>query len=249
GYLALVRTLGRRTAELHLALAAPTDNPDFAPEPVSRHDLSVWGRSIAQDAKRTLELLATRRDLLGAADVAKADSLIDARHVLQEQLDRLIPEHPSGVKTRYHGDYHLGQVLLTHNDFTIIDFEGEPARPLDERRRKHSPLRDVAGMLRSFSYAAATAVARQTENRTEQHEFLEHEARDWETEVRRAFVASYAETARAGGLFPDWTPAENLIDLFMIEKALYEVRYELANRPNWVSIPLRGLLALVPAGG
>jgi maltose alpha-D-glucosyltransferase/alpha-amylase len=241
GYLALIRTLGRRTAELHLALAMPTDNPDFAPEPVTAHDLLIWGQTVTRDAEHTLDLLAERREQLGNTDAALADSLIGARHALRECLENLIPEQPSGTKTRYHGDYHLGQVLLTHNDFTIIDFEGEPTRPLDERRNKHSPLRDVAGMLRSFSYAAAAAHARQAGDRPEHREILELETRAWETETLRAFVSSYAEVARAGGLVSDWAPATKLIDLFMVEKALYEVRYELTNRPDWVKIPLRGL--------
>jgi maltose alpha-D-glucosyltransferase/alpha-amylase len=241
GYLALIRTLGRRTAELHLALAIPTDNPDFAPEPVTAHDLLVWEQTVTQDTEHTLDLLAERREQLGTAEASKADILIGTRHALRERLESMIPVQPFGMKTRYHGDYHLGQVLLTHNDFTIIDFEGEPARPLDERRNKHSPLRDVAGMLRSFSYAAATALARQTGDRPELREILERETRDWETETLRAFVSSYADTTRAGGLIPDWAPAEKLIDLFMVEKALYEVRYELTNRPDWVNIPLHGL--------
>jgi maltose alpha-D-glucosyltransferase/alpha-amylase len=196
---------------------------------------------VTQDTEHTLDLLAERREQLGTAEASKADILIGTRHALRERLESMIPVQPFGMKTRYHGDYHLGQVLLTHNDFTIIDFEGEPARPLDERRNKHSPLRDVAGMLRSFSYAAATALARQTGDRPELREILERETRDWETETLRAFVSSYADTTRAGGLIPDWAPAEKLIDLFMVEKALYEVRYELTNRPDWVNIPLHGL--------
>jgi len=249
GYLALVRTLGRRTAELHQALASPTDNPDFAPEPVSANDVSTWARAVTQAAEQTLDLLAERREQLGPADAADADALLDARHAMAEWIEQRIPDQFSALKTRYHGDYHLGQVLLTHNDFTIIDFEGEPERPLDERRAKHSPLRDVAGMLRSFSYAAATALARQTEGRAELHPVLEPETRAWERETCRAFLSSYAETAGAGGLVADWGAAERLIDLFAIEKALYEVRYELANRPDWVAIPLRWLREKNTAGG
>jgi maltose alpha-D-glucosyltransferase/alpha-amylase len=148
-------------------------------------------------------------------------------------------------KTRHHGDYHLGQVLISRNDFIITDFEGEPARPLEERRAKHSPIRDVAGMVRSFSYAAGAALARTVES-AEDEAKLGPLAADWETETRAVFLKAYDETARAAGLYASEADMRAMLDLFEIEKALYELRYELNNRPDWVRWPLAGLLRLLP---
>ncbi|WP_434802418.1 hypothetical protein [Paracidovorax avenae] len=147
-------------------------------------------------------------------------------------------ETPTGTRTRFHGDYHLGQVLVTGNDFVIIDFEGEPGRPFEERRAKSSPLRDVAGMLRSFNYARWAALKHMTQS-TEEMVRLDEAARHWEHQVRDAFLAAYA----AEGLAAD--PA--LISLFELEKALYELRYELGNRVDWAQVPLQGILALIGA--
>jgi len=240
-YLALIRKLGQRTAEMHLAFATPTDDPNFGVEAVNSHDLALWGRTVMHETTQTLELLASRREQLSATAAADADQLIESRYRILERLERLVPEKPVGIKTRYHGDYHLGQVLLAHNDFIITDFEGEPARSVDERRAKHSPLRDVAGMLRSFSYASATAVVRQAGDRPEHHAQIERAAREWESATRDAFLDAYADAIRKGGIFADWDAAVALIDLFTVEKALYETRYELASRPDWVVIPIRAL--------
>jgi maltose alpha-D-glucosyltransferase/alpha-amylase len=146
-------------------------------------------------------------------------------------------------KTRYHGDYHLGQVLLVRDDFLIADFEGEPGRPLSERRRKHSALRDVAGMLRSFAYAREAALRHALEV-PENVERLPPFARAWELEARRAFLEAYAKGAQAAGLYASFDAARELVALFELEKSLYELRYELANRPAWAGIALGSLLAL-----
>ncbi|MGQ0652856.1 MAG: alpha-amylase, partial [Betaproteobacteria bacterium] len=140
------------------------------------------------------------------------------------------------------GDYHLGQVLISNNDFVIIDFEGEPSRPLAEARRKHTPLRDVAGMLRSFSYARASAVMREGKD-----EALE----GWEADTRHAFLAAYDTAMQGSGLFAAFDDVRGLLELAELEKLLYEIRYELNNRPAWLHIPLRGLAALLarPQGG
>jgi maltose alpha-D-glucosyltransferase/alpha-amylase len=150
----------------------------------------------------------------------------------------------SGTKIRHHGDYHLGQVLIRDNDFVIIDFEGEPARPFNERRQKHSPLRDVAGMLRSFSYVAAAALERVPAEGPER-ERLAAFAAAWESVARRAFLTGYRDTVAASTLLPDFDAAAPLLRLFELEKALYELRYEIENRPTWIEIPLRGLAELV----
>jgi len=152
---------------------------------------------------------------------------------------------PTGetLKTRYHGDYHLGQVLLTKNDFLIIDFEGEPARPLSERTRKYSPLRDVAGMLRSFNYARWTAL-RQVMQAPEDGARLAPLAATWEPQVRSAFLEAYDEATRGSGLYASFEEMRGLLELFELEKALYELRYEINNRPGWARIPLEGIVAL-----
>jgi len=150
------------------------------------------------------------------------------------------------LKIRYHGDYHLGQVLLAKNDFIIIDFEGEPARPIAERARKDSPLRDVAGMMRSFDYARWTSL-RGAEHPPEEHARYAALAAVWYDETRTAFLAAYAKATQSSGLYASFAEARALLDLFEIEKALYELRYEISNRPGWVQVPLQGILALLGA--
>jgi maltose alpha-D-glucosyltransferase/alpha-amylase len=170
--------------------------------------------------------------------------LLAQRNVLKDRLNACISGQIKAVKSRYHGDYHLGQVLLTQNDFVITDFEGEPARPFAERRHKHSPLRDVAGMLRSFNYAAHTALAHACAEQSQDLVRFEPLVRDWEIEVGRVFLAAYDE-AHSSGLLTTDAPLRGLLDLFLLEKALYEVRYELDDRPDWVAIPLYGILSLL----
>jgi len=163
-----------------------------------------------------------------------------------QRVERYAQQPPHGFKTRYHGDYHLGQVLLARNDFVIIDFEGEPARTLAERRRKHSPLRDIAGMLRSFDYARHVALQQASRHEGDLDK-LAPAAADWMNRVRTAFLEAYRDEAVAAGLYPDTQDFEGqqpLLELFELEKALYELRYELANRPDWVSVPLNGVTAL-----
>jgi maltose alpha-D-glucosyltransferase/alpha-amylase len=146
-----------------------------------------------------------------------------------------------GIKSRYHGDYHLGQVLVKDNDFVIIDFEGEPARSFAERRAKSSPLRDVAGMLRSFNYARWSALRRAAQS-AEEAARLAAPAIAWEQATRAAFLSGYADAAAA----PDGAPIDaELLALFELEKALYELRYELNNRTDWAQVPLHGVLALI----
>ena len=156
---------------------------------------------------------------------------------------------PSHLKTRLHGDLHLGQVLNCLDDFLIIDFEGEPQRSFEQRRHKHSALRDVAGMLRSFDYAQHTALHQAAQHPADV-ERLAPLARRWEQRMRSGFMKSYAEVAVAGGLYADaagFAAVKPLLDLFELEKALYELRYEIDNRPDWVAVPLAGIAALAGA--
>jgi maltose alpha-D-glucosyltransferase/alpha-amylase len=149
-------------------------------------------------------------------------------------------------KTRYHGDFHLGQTLAVKNDFFIIDFEGEPARPLADRRRKSSPLRDVAGMIRSFDYASFTAVRQLVEARPAAEPIMLQLAEHWRQRAVDGFRAAYRKAMRGCPAYPaSKNQARRMLDLFTLEKAIYEVSYELANRPTWVDIPLKGVLGIL----
>jgi maltose alpha-D-glucosyltransferase/alpha-amylase len=174
---------------------------------------------------------------------ADAELLLARRDLLLRRIDALVPKLPRGLKTRHHGDYHLGQVLVKRNDFIIVDFEGEPGRPLEERRHKSSPMRDVAGMLRSFTYARRAAMQKCTLQSTDDCSKWELLLEKWERDVRRLFVATYDTIARGAGLYQSLEEVQPLLALFEIEKALYEARYEVGNRPDWASIPLRSLIA------
>jgi maltose alpha-D-glucosyltransferase/alpha-amylase len=242
-YLSLVHTLGTRTGELHRAFCTRTGDPAFDPEPVGEADLERWKDAVRAEAAATLELLAARRGQMTAPARDDAAALIERHRKLLEHIDRVaLPGAPT-LKSRYHGDYHLGQVLLNKLDFIITDFEGEPARSFAERRAKHSPLKDVAGMLRSFNYARWTALRQALEGHADYERLAPH-AEDWEQRVRRAFLGAYEEAVRGSGLYGDFGGVQELLELFELEKALYELRYELHNRPGWVGIPLTGILAL-----
>lgn len=242
-FIALMDVLGHRTAELHRAFDNPTDDDAFKAEPITADDLAAWSAHLHDEAVATLDGLESRRDTMSVELRAAADRLLALRPTL---LDRISPQALTGIsaaKMRYHGDYHLGQVLLVENDFVITDFEGEPARPMAERRQKHSPLRDVAGMLRSFSYVAAVATNHNTTERPADRLRLGPQAQAWEQEVTDAFLKGYRDAIQDCPAWPtNPDAAERLIAFFVIEKALYELRYEMDNRPDWLSIPLFSLL-------
>jgi len=247
-YLASAHLLGERTAQLHTALASATEDPDFAPEPFTLMYQNSIFYSMRRSTIRTMQLL---RDVL--PDL-QPDAGADVERVLaQEQtiIDRirLVRDRKMGAsRIRCHGDYHLGQVLHTGKDFVIIDFEGEPARSLSERRLKRCPLRDVAGMLRSFHYAAHTALLRHSSPalRPGDRPALEQWGRFWYTWVSVAFLSSYLDAVWPSGLLPaDPEDLRILLDAYLLDKALYEVGYELNNRPDWVRVPLRGILDLL----
>jgi maltose alpha-D-glucosyltransferase / alpha-amylase len=241
-----MRVLAQRVAELHVALARRTGDAAFDPEPVQAADLERWSKSVQDECRRTLELLAGRRGQWAEPLAALAGRVIDAAPKLGARIARGAAMAPAGVKTRLHGDLHLAQVLIRRDDFVLIDFEGEPQRPLEERRAKQSALRDVAGMLRSFDYARHTALHQTTPNAA-QIERLGPVAREWERQVRAAFLQTYGKVAVEGGLYADaaaFEAASALLDLFELEKALYELRYEMDNRPDWIAVPLAGIAAL-----
>jgi maltose alpha-D-glucosyltransferase/alpha-amylase len=236
-----IRTLAERTAQLHGALASVSDNPDFAPQPLTRGDLDGYRERAAAELRAALELLKTNLEQIPAPDRAKANEVLAQQDRLLARIAAGVADESAGRKIRIHGDYHLGQVLLTRNDFVIVDFEGEPGHSVEERRAKQSPLRDVAGMLRSFSYVEHSAVRSVAHGEVEFAK-LAPLARAWATQVREAFLLAYDAQARPSSLYASFTPGRGLLGLFELEKALYELRYELSNRPSWAGIALQGIL-------
>jgi maltose alpha-D-glucosyltransferase / alpha-amylase len=234
-YPSSARLLGRRT--------------ELAPEPFT----ALYQRSIYQSARtlavRVLQTLRRQAPQLPAEERDQAESLLARRQELLDRFRRLVDGKIDAMRTRCHGDFHLGQVLFTGNDFFLIDFEGEPARPLSERRMKRSPLRDVAGMIRSFDYAAFTALLHARHRglvHPEHLPVLEPWARYWYRFTAAIFLASWLEHAGGPPLVPpDRSHLELMLDAFLLEKALYELGYELNNRPDWAKIPLRGILMLL----
>jgi maltose alpha-D-glucosyltransferase/alpha-amylase len=245
-YLAQARVLGQRTAELHRALATPTDNPAFAAEPIGKADLTAWQRAVRRQAEAAFKALRQALPQLDEGDRARVQTLLAHREQCFARIEALTGAPVAAAKTRIHGDYHLGQVLVAQNDFYILDFEGEPARPLAERRAKSSPLKDVAGMLRSFDYAAWAAIMTLTEVDAGGGEIVRSLAEAWRRATEDAFLSAYRETIAGAPSYPE-APEEaaRLLDLFLLEKALYEICYEAANRPHWVRIPLKGVTSLL----
>ncbi len=248
-YLEAARLLGQRTAEMHVALTSDSDDPNFAPEPFS----TLYQRSIYQAmrnlAGQVFELLHKQLNNL------PSESRNDARNVLHSEskvlrcFQSVANRKITAMRSRLHGDFHLGQVLYTGNDFVIFDFEGEPARSLSERRIKRSPLRDVAGMLRSFHYAASTSMAGQITGglvRPENVPALQAWTRCWYAWVSVTFLRAYLEVATNSPILPKSNEEfAVLMNAFLLEKAVYELGYELNNRPDWVRLPLEGILQLL----
>lgn len=247
-YLRRVQLLGRRTGELHLALASGSGDPAFTAEPFSAEDRRSLADTMADLADNTLHLLQERLALLPPASRQKAHRVISARPGLFSQLGEVSRLQTLGMRTRIHGDYHLGQVLVTEDDFAIIDFEGEPERPLSERRLKHSPLRDVAGMLRSFQYAASSVRIERgvkSDSHAQDAQRALYWLRLWTEWVSAAFLQAYLHQAAEGRILPEGKQdLFSLLEAFLLEKTIYELAYELKNRPDWVEIPLDGLLEL-----
>ncbi len=249
GYLEQARLLGRRTAELHAALASHPEDPNFSPEPFTTHYQRSLSQSIRNVARRALALLRERSGQLPAAEAADAERLLRCEDRVLHAIRQIVGPPLDAMRIRCHGDLHLGQVLHTGSDFVFIDFEGEPARSLVERRLERSPLRDVAGMLRSFDYASQAAVAARMRARTmgnDEARALAPWARFWRSWVQSAFLRSYLRCAEPAALVPsDRSGQERLLDVLLLEKALYELGYELGHRPEWAGIPIRGVLELL----
>jgi maltose alpha-D-glucosyltransferase/alpha-amylase len=240
-YLEFARTLGTRTAQLHRALGFPSTDPAFGSEPINASDVERWRARVREETDRTFAALEGASGLSEGLQEG-ARQLVARRAALLARIDRVSAGERHAVKIRHHGDLHLGQVLLQRNDVVFVDFEGEPARPLAERRAKHSPLRDVAGMLRSFVYARHAAVRRVPKESGDDRERWERMLSDWERATRETYLHAYDLVARDASLYDGIEANRDLLELFELEKALYELRYEIANRPDWASIPLSDLM-------
>ncbi len=240
----LAGTLGRRTAELHAAFATPTRNKAFAAEPIKAADIRRWASAVAGDAKHAFRELD---NVLGLTEELRADvaMLLAAKRPFLDRISDLKGLAAGGRKTRIHGDYHLGQVLVVKDDVMIIDFEGEPRRSLAERRRKSSGLRDVAAMLRSFDYAAWSALDRLRTRSGFVETRIMSRAFAWRDQAIDDFLAAYWETVEGADIHAEPGVRESHLELFRIQKALYELSYEANHRPTWLSIPVRGLLDLI----
>jgi len=248
GYDAFATAVGTRLAELHALLAEPSELPAFSPESASEGTVRAWRESVRGQVERALLSVDAEAELPPSL-VADVDVLRGLAHALDERIGTLAAAGHDALATRTHGDFHLGQVLVVQDDAYIIDFEGEPARTLDERRSKSSPLRDVAGFLRSLDYAAA--MARRGEDGLAPVEdegfgdylarFRERSAKVFLDAYRGVLDAAPVRWIAPGALAP-------VLELFVIEKAAYEVAYEAANRPGWLDVPLRGLLQIARGG-
>jgi maltose alpha-D-glucosyltransferase/alpha-amylase len=267
GYLHVAAILGRQTAELHTALAADFVDPAFAPEPLGPDDIEHLRNEVARQEEQALvQLRAALADFDGPTSEA-ARKLVNDKAGYDVRLDGDAKNRPAysvsedggrppqtdhaaieALKIRCHGDYHLGQVLWSGHDFLILDFEGEPSRSAAERKAKQSPLKDVAGMLRSYHYAAYAGLFTFTQDRADSaadFAALEPWAELWRQWVSATYLSAYRRTMRGRGIVPDdAVQFAELLDAFMLEKAFYELSYELNNRPTWVRIPLRGIIDL-----
>jgi maltose alpha-D-glucosyltransferase/alpha-amylase len=246
-YLSSIALLGRRTGEMHTALASGEKDPSFAPEPFT----ALYRRSLYQSMRAHTEqsfgLLQKRLRALPDETRLRAEKLLKLKSEILNRFRRVMERKITGLRIRCHGDYHLGQVLFTGKDFYIIDFEGEPARPISERRLKRSTLRDVAGMLRSLDYAV-TSKLRASGLRAEEATLLKPWARFWNLWVSVAFFQGYFEaTQRAVFLPASREELGLLLDALLLEKSVYELGYELNNRPDWVGVPIEGILELLNA--
>ncbi len=245
-YVELARRLGVRTAELHRAFARDTDDPAFDPEPVSQRRRQLWIQAARGQAREAIRALRRALGQLAPDARALAEPLVEDRGAILDRLKTVLPDEIETAKTRVHGDYHLGQVLIAKQDFYILDFEGEPMRSLVERRAKHSPLRDVAGMVRSFDYAAAAALRAASDKYGAEATGFRPGAEEWREVASGAFLAGYVEAAQGVASVPQTADRfDRMLEFFLIEKACYEITYETSHRPEWVAIPVGGLAALM----
>nr|WP_246700555.1 maltose alpha-D-glucosyltransferase [Variibacter gotjawalensis] len=244
-FLLRMSQIGKRTAEVHRALVA-ADEPAFVPEPISAEDRAKWSEDLSQYTIEVFQQLLQRLSTLPDSIREIAETVVSRRDEILVKIKALIPDHVSAQKIRHHGDYHLGQVLIVKDDIFILDFEGEPERPIEDRRQKAPGLRDLAGMVRSVDYAATAALDRMVISSADDNARLAPHLEEWRAQCVTALTAAYKENATDKRIWPDDdAAAERMLSFFIVEKAVHEIAYELANRPSWLHVPLRGILRLL----
>jgi maltose alpha-D-glucosyltransferase/alpha-amylase len=235
--------IGRRVAEMHLALAGNNKLADFAPVPTRPEDVRNWIDDVMIRSERVFDALKQRRDTTKEVLIHQ---VLAQRTVLQDRLNALLPPDLGGLKIRHHGDLHLGQILVANDDIFIIDFEGEPRRPLCERRRKGPAARDVAGLIRSIDYSATAALERALKIVADEQGKLGLALADWRDRSAAVFLAAYRENMTNAPLWPnDPHAAAQMLNFFLLEKVFYEIEYELSHRPDWLRVPLMGMLRIL----
>jgi maltose alpha-D-glucosyltransferase/alpha-amylase len=244
-YLRYMSQTGRRVAEMHIALGSNRDLPAFTPEPTTPDDVKLWKEDILIRAGRVAEALRQRRSSFREADHHLIDQFLSEFPSLPDRLNALLPDNIDGLNIRHHGDFHLGQMLIVKDDIFIIDFEGEPRRTIAERRRKAPAARDVAGLVRSIDYSATAALVRALQVASDDQGKLADALAGWRDLATEAFLAAYRETIAGHGLWPPGREeTDRMLNFFLVEKVLYETEYELSHRPDWLRVPLTGMLRI-----
>ncbi|MGZ5817322.1 MAG: maltose alpha-D-glucosyltransferase [Burkholderiaceae bacterium] len=242
----LATMLGRRLGEMHIALATPTDDINFAPQVATEEDTNAWADGARQQLDLAFEVLRAKHDWSNPDDARRAGELLEKREQLLAKINVLAAQGIGTQRIRIHGDFHLGQVLIAQGDVYIVDFEGEPVKQVEQRRQKNSPMRDVAGLLRSYDYAAAFAGGAGPGDLSEAAELRKRQLiLSFAPTSQAAFLRAYNEVVYGGPRQSSKEAEQSLLQLFVLEKAAYEICYEAANRPDWLPVPMNGLVKIV----
>ncbi|MFZ2156204.1 MAG: maltose alpha-D-glucosyltransferase [Bradyrhizobium sp.] len=245
-YLRYMSQAGRRVAEMQLAFAGNGGGVDFAPEATRPEDVRRWVEHAVTRAERIFDVLRQRRDTMKEADRLLVEQVLAQREGLHDRLSALLPPEIDGLNIRHHGNFNLARILIVKDDIFIIGFEGEPRRSLEERRRKAPAARDVAALIRSIDYSATAALERALKVAPDEHGKLGAALAEWRDRSAAAFLAAYRETLTNQRLWPaDPAAAEQMLKFFLLERTFYEIEYELAHRPEWLRVPLTGLLRIL----
>jgi maltose alpha-D-glucosyltransferase/alpha-amylase len=231
---------------MHVALASPSDNPDFAPQLATEEDVAHWKKEARDQLEQAYNVLRATSEWTNPDEARRVALLLEQYDQVMEKMDALAAQGTGTLRIRVHGDFHLGQVLVSQGDVFIVDFEGEPIKAVESRRNKSSPMRDVAGLLRSYDYAAAVAGRSGPADLNEAAELRKHQViQRFAPTSKAAFLNAYREVVDGTGRKSSERAEQALLQMFVVEKAAYEICYEAANRPSWLAVPVNGLAKIV----